>query len=125
MNAEYKINNAEYEVKYEVSDVVDVVSDKVTEISEETKINANNIESLIISTARNSNDIDNLRISVADSIYARRCDEHVMVLKDCPKNIRGGFGAFLYKLGHKGRYIPPYCCQWCDLMNKPTASLKG
>ena len=75
-------------------------------------------------------EIDDIRFSkeeltaIADTIYARRCEEHVMVLKDCPKNIKGGLGTFLYKINNKGRYIPPYCCQWCDMLCEPTASLK-
>lgn len=37
-------------------------------------------------------------IAIADAIYARRCDEHVCVSKDCPK-----------RHGEATRSIPPYC----------------
>lgn len=85
---------------------------------------SNDIEDVSKEVKENKNDIKNLFISTGDAVYARRCDEHVMVCGDCPKNINGRFGVFLYGLKYGKRSIPPYCRQWCDLMNEPTASLK-
>ena len=85
---------------------------------------SNDIKDVSKKVKENKNDIENLLISTADAVYARRCDEHVMVYEDCPKNIKGRFGVFLYGLKYGKRCIPPYCRQWCDLMNEPTASLK-
>lgn len=55
-----------------------------------------------------------MAVALADLIYARRCDEHVRVLCDCPKMEKDCIV----------RSIPPYCGEWCDLMEKPIAKLK-
>lgn len=52
-------------------------------------------------------------VAVADCIYARRCDEHRLVLKDCPR------------MNESHRPIAPYCGEFCSLLRLPIAGLKG
>lgn len=65
------------------------------------------------------------QINIADAIYARRCDAHVLVKHDCPyANKFLPLLPFSLKKKMFTRSIPPYCTKWCDFIGNPAAFLK-